>query len=231
MFGKMLEMSGRSKAVFGLTAGLLLLGGRAASADTTLFTTIDDFSGWNNSGGIVTGTEATPDYDGSAVNGLGNTSTGSGNPGVPGSLSVTANSGTYDFFYSQGEQGNAPFLAALGGSGTLKFEFQYPVNNGGSYFQLGMVVNSSATFYQAFGGTAVSDGGGWYTESIPYSFTTSPTYSYFQLGLIFNSNYDSGAPTSFPVDDIAIAAVPEPATLSVLGMGLSLLTIRRRRRA
>jgi hypothetical protein len=220
-----------SKVVVGAIAGMMFLGGRYACADTTLFTTVDDFSGWSNAGSINTATELTPDSDASAINGLGNTTTGAGNAGTPGSLSVNATSGTYNYFYGQGEQGNAAFLTALGSSGTIAVDYQLPANNGGSYFQLGLVLNYAGNFGQFFGGAAVDDGNGWFTQDIPYTVNTAGSYSYFQLGLIFNSNYDTSAPTTFPVDNIRVVAVPEPASIGALGSGLSLLLLRRRKKA
>jgi PEP-CTERM motif len=212
--------------------GALFIGGTMARANIELFTTQDDFSGWGSNGASneVLAPAATPDSDGSAINGVGNTST-PGGTGTPGSLQVTQLSGTYNYFYGPGEQGNAAFLNDLGGSGTLNIDFQYPTNNGGSYFQLGVVLNYSGNFGQFFGGSAVSDGNGWYTQSVPYTINTAASYSYFQLGLIFNSNYDSTAPAVFNVDNIQVVSVPEPATLGTLGAGLVLLTLRRRRTA
>jgi hypothetical protein len=228
MFGKLVEMSGRSKTVLGLVAGVVFLGGQIATADTKLFTTVDDFSGWGNNGdGSETlTTELTPDSDGSAINGLGNTTTGAGNAGTPGSLSVGEATGTYNFFYSQGEQGNAAFLAALGASGTIAVDYQ-PPSVGGSYFQLGMVLNYSGNFGQFFGGAPINDGNGWFTQDIPYTVNVAGSYSYFQLGFIFNSNQ---APSTFPLDNVRVVAVPEPASIGALGSGLAMLTLRRRRR-
>jgi hypothetical protein len=213
----------------GAMMGAVLFGGAIAHANTELYTTMDDFSQWSNSGSVTTTGVTTPDSDGSSINGLGNT-TAAGGTGTPGSLQVAASSGTYDFFYGPGEQGNAPFLAALGSSGTINVDFQYPTNNGGNYFSLGLVLNYTSNFGQFSAGTPVSDGNGWYTESIPYTVNTAASYSYFQLGLIFNSNYDTSAPAVFNVDNINIQSVPEPATLGSLGAGLTLLTLRRRRR-
>jgi|SRR5579872_2992476 len=228
MFGKRVN----SKVVLGSLAGLMFLGGRIAYGDTTLFTTQDDFSGWgsNGNGAETLAPQATPDHDLSSINGLGNTTTGPGNAGTPGSLLVGQSSGTYNFFYSQGEQGNAAFLSTLGPSGTLAVDYQLPANNGGSYFQLGLVLNYTNNFGQFFGPAAINDGDGWFTQDIPYTVNTAGSYSYFQLGLIFNSNYDSAAPTNFSVDNIRVVSVPEPASIGALGTGLSLLLLRRRRR-
>jgi hypothetical protein len=210
--------------------GVVLFGGAIAHANTELYTTSNDFLQWSNSGTTTTTGVTSPDSDGSSINGLGNT-TAAGGTGTPGSMQVTEASGTYNYYYGPGEQGNAPFLAALGSSGTVNIDFQYPTNNGGSYFQLGLVMNYTSNFGQFFGGAAVSDGNGWYTQSIPYTINTAASYSYFQLGLIFNSNYDSSAPAVYNVDNINIQSVPEPATLGSLGAGISLLTLRRRRSA
>jgi hypothetical protein len=139
---------------------------------------------------------------------------------------VTQSSGTYNYFYSGGEQGNAAFLAALGSSGTLAIDYTTPANNGGNYFQLGVVLNYSSNFGQFTGGTPIDDGNGFSTVDVPYTINTAGSYSYFQFGLIFNSNYDSTAPTSFTVDNIRL--VPEPASMGCLG-ALGVLVLRRRR--
>jgi hypothetical protein len=225
MLRKVLEMNKGSMLMLSAFAGLALTGGSLARGNTELFTTQDDFTGW---GGTPV---ATPDSDGSAINGLGDTTTTPGGAGAPGSLQLTESSGTFNYIFSQGEQGNTPFLAALGSSGTINFDFQYPVNNGGSYFQLGLVINATGQFGQFFGSAPVNDGDGWYTQSIPYTVSGQPgPFSYFQLGVIFNSNYDTSAPAVFNIDNIQIQSVPEPATMGLVGAGITLLTMRRRRK-
>src|SRR4051794_38015699 len=76
-----------------------------ALADTTLFTTQQDFSGWNNSGNIVT-TSSAVDIDGNSTNGAAS----GGGAGTPGSLQAVWSSGAFNYFYGPGEQGNAAFL-------------------------------------------------------------------------------------------------------------------------
>lgn len=222
------------RGIFAMTKGLCLMAagiGLAALAvapaqGQVLFTTQSDFSAWGNNSNSaeILAAQAAPDSDGSAINGLGNTAA-PGATDIPGSLSVTQTSGTYNYFYGGGEQSNAAFLAALGSSGTLAIDYTTPTNNGGSYFEVGVVLNYAGNFGQFFGGTPVDDGNGFSTVDVPYTVSTAASYSYFQLGLIFNSNYDTTAPATFTVDNIRL--VPEPASICCLG-GLGVLMLRRR---
>lgn len=132
---------------------------------------------------------------------------------------------------------------------------------GGTYFDLGIVFNYGdyggtgpfASHYyfdqNASGETTVSDGvidgQTWYTATIPYTIsnpalllTDTSGNTYCQIGIIINSNYDvTGAskapyaPVSFYADNLQITSVPEPASMGLLGAGLTLLTVRRRRHA
>jgi len=220
-----------SPVVLGFAAPLLI-GSAAHAALIPLFQTQNDFSSWQNNGAITVGTQATPDSDGSSINGLGNT-TNAGGAGTPGSLLVTEGqgSGTYNFNYSGGEQGNAAFLAALGSSGTISLDYTAPTNPGGAgnYYQFGLVLNYSGNFGQFFGGAAVNDGNGFFTQTIPYTVNTASSYSYFQLGIIYSSNFETGGPSTFTLDNIGVVAVPEPASLGMLSLsGVALLRRRRR---
>lgn len=234
--------TGRMKILLGTVAALGL--GIASHAQAqTLFTTVNDFNQWSVGGGTGGGSTLY-DSDGSATNGLGNT-TAAGGAGTAGSLSVTLSnpSNTYQFpAFSAGEQGNQAFLSTLDPgavagtslaaySGTLDMTYTTPTNNGGSYYEIGVVLNYDGNFGQFFQSSAVNetiDGQPTTVATIPYTISAT-SLSYFQLGIIFNSNY---APTTpFYVDNISVPSVPEPASIGMLGAGMTLLTLRRRRKA
>ena len=85
----------------------------ASPEPVVLFTTQDDFSQWGNSGSVGTSAQSTPDSDGSTTNGLGNTTAAGQTASVgAGSMAVSFNTGTYDYFYGPGEQSNTAFLSA-----------------------------------------------------------------------------------------------------------------------
>jgi hypothetical protein len=206
-----------------------------------LFTTVSDFNQWGHAPDVNIGSTAF-DYDLAPVNGLGNT-TAAGAVDTPGSLLISlSNPGNnYQFpAFSPGEQNNQGFLSALdpgavagaslvGTSGNLIMTYTTPNNNGGSYYQLGVVLNYDNNFGQFFGSTlstGVVDGLPTTTVSIPYT-VNATSLSYFQLGIIYNSNY--GATTPIYVDDIEVQSVPEPASIGMLGAGVALLTLRRRK--
>jgi len=215
----------RAMAIFG--CGVVA---PCAMADTTLFTTQQDFSGWNNSS-IVTSASSV-DIDGNPINGAAS----GGGAGTAGSLQAVWNNGAFDYFYGPGEQGNTAFLAALGTSatgdggftaatGTLKVDYTKPPPGTGNYFQLGLVFNYSNNFGQFFG-TETDNGNGTFTATIPYTINavSSPQFTYFQVGLIYNSNYNTNTP--FNIDNLRV--VPEPATIGLLALG-ALVSVRRRR--
>ena len=103
-------------------------------------------------------------------------------------------------------------------------DYTAPANNGGSYFELGVILNYQGGFGQFFGGTPVNDGNGIFTVAIPYTVTAADSYSYFEPGLIINSNFDSGAATSFTVDDIRLQRGSE-STFSVTTTGFPAATL------
>ncbi|HWB53776.1 MAG TPA: hypothetical protein VG722_06275, partial [Tepidisphaeraceae bacterium] len=148
------------------TVGILAGWGQAQ----VLFNTQEDFAGWqdNNSGVDFVGAPvATPDSEGSAVNGLGNT-TNAGGAGTAGSEQITWQpaAGTYGFFYSPGEQTNAGFLSAIDPgsstgnlvsySGTIEIDTILPPPGTGNYFSIGLVLNYNGNFSQFFGGAPSS---------------------------------------------------------------------------
>ncbi len=224
--------------------GAFMVAFSAANAHaTTLFTTQQDFTGWGNNNGASAATltlapVATPDSDGSAINGLGNTSA-AGQTGTPGSLQATVVSGTYDTLASPGEQNNAPFLAALAGASTVTADFTYPSQSAtsNSYFQPLLLLNFT-NHYIVINPTvsATANANGFYTATYTVSPTqdaaiATPNPTYFQLGFIMNGNPPAGA--TFNVDNIqafAAPAVPEPATILPMAVGAAGLLLLKRRR-
>jgi len=95
----------------------------------------------------------------------------------------------------------------------ITFDFTQPPPGTGNYFGLGLVLNYDGNFGQFFG-TAIDNGNGTFTATIPYTINAHGPLSYFQLGLIYNSNFDTAAP--FTVDNIAV--VPEPAAAGGAGV-------------
>lgn len=189
-------------------------------ADDLLFTTQDDFTGWG--GFDVIAPQAAPDLDGSGTNGLAS----GGGAGTAGSLSVSDPNEAGDFIYgfSQGLQGNAALIAALGTSGDIVFDHTKPAD--GNYFQLGAVLNYDGHFDQTFG-SEVDNLDGTFTTTIPYTFVPGDVSTYFQIGFILNSDAD----LPFTLDNIRVEnVVPEPASMALAGLfGICLLSRRRLR--
>jgi MYXO-CTERM domain-containing protein len=176
---------------------------------------------------------ATGSIGSNTTNGIGNAAA-PGSSGTDGSLQVAWNSGTFNYFFSPGEQGNAAFLAALGttagatatpAAGTVTFDFTQPPPGTGNYFQLGLVLNYDGNFGQFFG-TTVDNGNGTFTTTIPYTIAAHGPLNFFQLGSIYNSNFNTATP--FTVDNISV--VPEPAAVALASLaGLGVLRRRRSR--
>jgi PEP-CTERM motif len=211
-------------AKFVLFAALGLMAPRAWG-DTTLFTTQQDFTGWAVGNPFTAVASTVGDSDASTIDGVGNTTTPGGS-GTAGALNFThTGTGGYDSMLSYGEQGNSGFLAALGSSGTMKVdETVITAPTGGSYDQLLLLLNYNSHF-DTFSPT-VTTAGGFNTLTYNYTFAGLPASgAYLQVGFVLNTDRTGG---TFSADNFRI--VPEPASLSLLGLG-GLLTLRCRRRA
>lgn len=203
----------------------------------SLFTTSNDFVASASSQFMVAPTSAV-DLDGATINGLGNTNA-AGLPGTPGSASLTWVSGSFDYvFFSPGEQGNAPFLAALEGASALTFDFTTPPAGTGNYFQLGLVVNYQGGFDQLFPASTINLGGGVTQATISFASEAGTiaaaqagnggSFSYFELGVIYNSNFNTS--TAFNIDNFQAVPVPEPSVMALFSLGaLGLSGFARRR--
>lgn len=238
------------KKVIFLSIGMLafaLQPRASAQSTTTLFTTYDDFSAFATNAGSTVSADNSFSTDGSTVNGIGNLSN-PGGTGTSGSLSITwassvGNYNTIAIGPSQG--GNAAFLSAIDpgtdginavpASGNIYMDYSLPDNEGGSYFQIGVLFQYAAVgYYDAHFSSSTTDLGTTdpnglelYRATIPYTITAG-AWNGFGFGIMYNSDYQPVLP--FHVDNIRVAAIPEPSTIALVGLGLSGLTVIWRRR-
>jgi hypothetical protein len=223
--------------------------GWTASAPATAVTAS---TAWDYDGSTTNGLGNNPGNSGSSIN-VGGTSTGGSLQ-----ITASTNLGFSELAFSPGEAYNNSFMQAfdpgsttafsaassfgpgstVAYSGTIYLVYTIPTISSGSFDQIGINLDYPADgFYQALFGSDVSDGTvnglTTFTATIPYTVTAGAgNLSNLQLAIQSNSNE---VPTSpFFVDDISFsppvqASMPEPATLGVLGTGLSMLMLRRRR--
>ena len=230
-------------------------------APTSLFTTYEDFSVGTNSGQWSAGWGAAPaadntfSTDASTVNGAANP-TAPGGAGTLGSLIINAGAGASGGLWTDAATGpgiNGAAIAlvdpgylgdgvAQAASGNFYIDYSLPDNEGGSYFQVGVLLQYAGNGYfgTAFatsstdlGFTDPLNGGEVYQATIPYTIAAGGAGSLwgFGFGIMLNTDYSSALP--FHVDNISVAAVqdtPEPTTIALIGLGLAGLTLLRRQR-
>jgi hypothetical protein len=253
------KSSKQVKIILGLVAGIGIGMASHASAQV-LYTTTSDFTGWSTDAPTVV-SSAQPssawDFDGSTTNGLGNATPGT-SPG--GSLALTvvpSASGQYTGVSSSpGLAYVNPALQAIDpgaiaaysaasnyGNGTLvnysnSFIFTYTIATGTmAYEDVGLSFNENGpggSYYnpQFADGSAVYNSVGGFTtvtKTIPYSIQAG---SFNDMHIQIFANWSISGPTSpIYIDDIQVASVPEPASIGLLGSGLTFLMVRRRRAA
>lgn len=229
-----------------LSIGMLAFALQPANAQTSLFTTYDDFSQFTAGWGAAPSADNTFSTDTSTINGLGNI-TAPGAAGTSGSLIVGPWTGWGLVANAPSEASNIPFIEAMDPtspdginavnySGNLYMDYSLPDNEGGSYFQVGVLLQYAGDgYFGTFFSSSVTDlgfqdpnGEEVYQATIPYTITGGAAFSGFGFGIMGNTDYNSALP--FHVDNITVAAVPEPGTLALMGLGLTGLAIIRRRR-
>ncbi len=142
-----------------LSIGMLAWALQPANAQASLLATYNDFSAFTPNGGSTVVADNAFSTDASTINGIGNLGSPGGS-GTSGSLSIiwaasVGNFNTIAIAPSQG--GNPAFLSAvdpgtdginaIAASGNIYLDYSLPDNEGGGYFQLGVLMQYAAVGY------------------------------------------------------------------------------------
>ena len=234
----------------------------AANAQTSLFTTYQDFGTvsnatgyWQSQSGDSVSADNTFSTDASTVNGLGNP-TAPGAAGTSGSLLISSlPSGGFwgTVAYSSSGVGGLAALQAVdpgyagdgvaqAASGNFYIDYSLPDNEGGTYFQLGVLLQYAGNGYYgtAFASSSTdlgfTDPNGLevFRATIPYTIAAGGAGSLWGIGFGIMASEDYSPALPWYIDNISVAAVqtvPEPGTVAVIGLGLAGLTLLRRRQS
>jgi hypothetical protein len=220
----------------------------AANAQTSLFTTYDDWSAATAGWGAAPTAQNPFSTDASSVNGIGNL-TAPGAAGTSGSLSIAPWNGWGVVATLPSQGGNLAFLQAIdpgtdgnntvAGSGNFYLDYSLPDNEGGTYFDPGVLLQYAGNgYFGAYFGTSSTDlgytdpnnGGEVFRATIPYTIAAG-TWGGLGLGIMAQTDYASALP--FTVDNLTVgdfvAATPEPGTIALIGLGVAGLVACRRR--
>jgi hypothetical protein len=212
-----------------------------------LFTTYEDWSAFGAGWGGTQAATSAFSLDSSTVNGIGNLSS-PGAAGTSGSLTINGFNGWGVVATAPGESGNAAFMSAIDPgylndnnsvaySGNLYIDYSLPDNNGGDYFNVGVLMQYAANgYWGTFFATSSTDlglqdplGHEIYRATIPYTITAGQ-FNGFGFGIMFDTNYNPI--DAAYIDQIqTVTPVPEPGTMALAGLGMLGLILARRRRA
>jgi hypothetical protein len=214
-------------------AATLLCIAPAVLAQTGLFTTSNDFSGWIGEGGFTPTATTNIDLDGSFINGLGNTSA-AGGIGSPGSLCLSLVQGPNGNAeaLSPNEAANSGFIFAMANAKTVTLTYETVPPSSGDPLQLylafrGVFGNPAGIYAYPPIETSVSGDVTTVTYNAQGIVNLSPVSS-LQIGVLTFSPFNPAVNPIY-LDDLSIQFIPEPSAASLLGLGaVSLLLIRRR---
>lgn len=221
----------------------------AANAQTSLYTTTDDFAQFNGGAGV---TSSTYYSIADSMNGVGNTSNPGGTGGI-GSLQLASIDGfgtipsggftdpTYAAFQDLSAGSTRPYSSESGygpgnmlpASGTISYDVYTGNLVGYGYYQFGFNLNYDGNYGQFFSSSTSTftgaDGNTWTHVVIPYT-TSATALNYFGWGLMENSGGTGVGGETIYVDNIQITPAPEPGTMALAGMGGAALLLFFRRR-
>src|ERR1035438_4762910 len=200
----------RMKKLAMLSIGILAFALQPANAQTSLFTTYDDFTAFTAAWGSAPVAQSSFSTDASTINGIGNL-TAPGGAGTSGSLLITAAAGASGGYWADvatgpSQAGNLAFLEAIDPgyandnntvavTGNFYVDYSLPDNEGGSTFGVGILLQYAGNGYfgtyfqtsaQDLGFTDPNNGGEVYRATIPFTIAGGGQFSGLGFGVMVN---------------------------------------------